>query len=130
SCGCLDAVQQGIEIERGAAPDVGAAGGKESVCGRSALVAQYAEKRPLRIELGGVTKLAESLARNAVDAHAGPQRALAIAGIGHLAEQRDHAQFLEQHAVEGDLVEAIENVACGARRAVPMHRIDLNQNRV
>ena len=38
--------------------------------------------------------------------------------------------LLEQHAVEGDLVEAIENVARGARRAVPMHRIDLNENRV
>ena len=38
--------------------------------------------------------------RDAVDAHPGPLRALAVAGIGDLPQQRDHAQFLQQHGVE------------------------------
>jgi hypothetical protein len=33
-----------------------------------------------------------------------------VTGIGDLPKQRDHAQFLQQHGVERDLIEAIENI--------------------
>src|ERR1700749_3596850 len=42
----------------------------------SPLIAQQAEELPFRVELGGSAELGQHLARNAVDTHAGPLRAL------------------------------------------------------
>jgi hypothetical protein len=45
-----------------------------------------------------------------VDAHAGPLRALAVAGIAGLPKQGDHAQFLQQDRIEGHLIQPVENL--------------------
>jgi hypothetical protein len=50
----------------------------------SPLIAQQGEEFPFRVELGGSAELGQYLARDAVDAHAGPLRALAVARIGDL----------------------------------------------
>ena len=52
----------------------------------------------------------------------GPARAFAASGIGHLAQQRDHAQLLHQRRIERHFVEPIEDLArpcaaCPAARA-------------
>ena len=51
-------------------------------------------------------------------------------GCRHLAQQRDHAQLLDQHRVERHLVEAVEDVARRARHARPLHRVDRDEDRV
>ena len=51
-------------------------------------------------------------------------------GIGDLAQQRDHAQFLHQRRIEGNLVEPIEDLGRRARRVRPLARIDLDQDGV
>ena len=53
-----------------------------------------------------------------------------MAGIGDLAHHRDHPQFLEQHRVERDLVETVEDVAGAARRAGPLDGIDGDEDGV
>lgn len=57
----------------------------------AAFVAQHAKKAPFGIELGGIAKVGHRRAGDAVDAHSRPSSALAIAGIGHLPQHRDHA---------------------------------------
>src|SRR5262249_49662390 len=42
----------------------------------------------------------------------------------------DHSQFFDEWRIEGDFVQAIQDVACGFRCAGPMDWIDLYQNRV
>jgi hypothetical protein len=65
---------------------------------------------PFRVELGGSAELCQHLVRNAVDTHAGPLRALAVARIGDLPKQGDHAQLLQQSRVEGHLIQSVENL--------------------
>src|SRR5664279_3831427 len=50
----------------------------------SPLRVQEREELPFRIELGGGAKLGQHLASDAVDTHAGPLRAFAVAWIGDL----------------------------------------------
>ena len=76
----------------------------------SPLIAQQGEEFPFRVELGGRAELRQYLARNAVDAHAGPLRALAVARIGDLPKQGDHAQLFQQNRVEGHLIQPVENL--------------------
>ena len=76
----------------------------------SPLIPQQGEEFPFRVELGGRAELRQYLARNAVDAHAGPLRALAVARLGDLPKQGDHAQLLEQHRVKGHFIESVENL--------------------
>jgi hypothetical protein len=83
------------------------------------------KKSPFGIELRGVAEVHHHVAGDMADAHLRPQRALAGAGIGDLAQQRDHAQLLQQHGVERDLVQPVEDVARRVRRARPLDRIDL-----
>ena len=63
-----------------------------------------------------------------MNAHACPEGALGIAGVGDLPQQRNHAQFLQQNRIEGDLVEAIENVPGGSWRARALDGVDLHEN--
>ena len=71
---------------------------------------QQGEEFPFRVELGGGAELGQHLARDAVDAHAGPLRALAVARIGDLPKQGDHAQLLQQNRIEGHLIQPVENL--------------------
>jgi hypothetical protein len=50
----------------------------------SPFIVQQGEECPFRVELGGRTEPGQHLARDAVDTHAGPLRALAIARISDL----------------------------------------------
>ena len=86
-------------------------------------IAQHAQKVAFGVVLGGITEVGHRRADNAVDAHSGPPSALAFAGIGHRAQDRDHAQFLQQGGIEGNLVQTVEDVACGTRRAQSLDRI-------
>ena len=63
------------------------------------------------IHLRGRAEVDQHIAHDSMRAHSRPTRALACPGIGHLAHQRDHAQLLHQCGVEGDLVQAIEDLA-------------------
>jgi hypothetical protein len=47
--------------------------------GPSPLIVQQRKEFPFRVELGGSAELGQHLARDAVDAHAGPLCALAVA---------------------------------------------------
>ena len=94
------------------------------------LVAQVAEEGPFGIELGGIAEIDHGRTADPVQAHRGPEGALAVARIGDLAQQGDHTQFLEQRGVEGDLVLAVEDVAGRARDAGALDRIDLDQDGV
>ena len=76
----------------------------------SPLIAQQGEEFPFRVELGGSAELGQYLARNAVDAHAGLLRALAVARIGDLPKQGHHAQLLQQNRVKGHFIQSVENL--------------------
>lgn len=66
----------------------------------SPLIVQQREEFPFRVELGGGAELGKHVAGDAVDAHARPLRALAVARIGDLPKHGDHAQLLEQNRVK------------------------------
>src|SRR5690606_29782977 len=106
-----------VDVDGRASAELRAMLGQEGLGGPPPLVAQHGEKRPFAVELGGIAERNHHLARDPMDAHAGPRGALAIARIGGFAEQRDHAQLLQQHGIERDLVETIEDIARRARRA-------------
>ena len=59
-----------------------------------------------------------------------PARAFASARIGDLAQDRDQSQLLHQRRIERDLVQAVEDLACRARNAGTLDRIDLNEHRI
>jgi hypothetical protein len=63
-------------------------------------------------------------------AHLRPEPALAVAGIGDLAQERHHPQLLQHHGVERDLVQAVQDVGRAARDARALDRVDRNENRV
>ena len=45
-------------------------------------------------------------------------------------ERHDHPQFLQQHGVEGDLVDAVQDIACRAWGARALDRVDLHHDRI
>ena len=102
--------------------------GLQKDLGRSSpLIAQQGEEFPFRVELGGGTELGQHFARDNVDTHGGPLRALAVARIGDLSKQGHHAQLLQQDRVEGHLIQPVENLRGGAWRFFAFDRIDLNE---
>src|SRR5262245_4238520 len=125
-----DAFQQLVEIEGGAQAEVAAMLLQECIGGAPPFLAQHAQEAPFGVKLGGVAQRDHHVAGDAVDAHLRPLGVLGMVGLRDLAQQRDHAQLLQQHGVERDLVEAIENVAGGARRAGALDRIDLDDDGV
>ena len=78
---------QDIKIQSGAASKIRCMALQKDLRRPSPLIAQQGEEFPFRVELGGSAKLGQHLARNAVDTHAGPLRALAVARIGDLPKQ-------------------------------------------
>jgi len=94
------------------------------------LVAQHAEKVPFGDQLRGRAQFRHHLARDAMDAHFGPPRALPVAGIRGLAQQGDHAQLLEQHSVERDFVEPVHDLGRRPWRARALDGINLDEYRV
>ena len=83
----------------------------------AALVAQHARRTPIR-HSASTTRRARPCTSLMIRWMRIPaQRAPSpCAGVGDLAQQRHHAQFLHQRRVEGHLVEPVEDVARGARR--------------
>ena len=54
-------------------------------------------------------------------AHRAPSPAT---GVGDLAQQRNHTQFFHQRGVEGNFVQAIEDLPRRTRRALSFDRVD------
>ena len=97
----------------------------------AALVAQHAEERPLGEELGGIAEVEHDVARDAVDAHLRPHRALARA--------RDRPTCRSSAATRSSLISvALKAISFSRlwisravlRRARPLDRVDLHQDRV
>src|SRR4051794_16947549 len=120
-----DAFQQFVEIEARAPAQVLVVVGQECLRRAPPLVAQHGQELPLGVELGGIAKSDHDVAGDAVDPHVRPFGALAIVAVCDLPQQGDHPQLLQQHGIERDLVESVEDVAGRARRARALHRIDL-----
>src|ERR1700730_9416605 len=66
-----DILQQGVEIQGGASPEIQCMRLQKDLRGPSPLIVQQGEEFPFRVELGGRAELGQHLARDAVDAHAG-----------------------------------------------------------
>ncbi len=88
--------QQHVEVGGGALAEILAMRGEECVGAAAPFLLQHAHETPLGIEFRGGAEVGELVSPDAVRAHAGPARALAVSGIRHLTQQRDHAQFLHQ----------------------------------
>src|SRR5262249_11328446 len=125
-----DALEQLVEVQRGASAEILVVRAQECVTGATSLVAQHAQEFPFGVELRRVAEVDHHLAGDAVDAHLRPFGALAIFRLGDMAQQSDHAQLFQQHGVERNLVDPAENVAGRARQPRPLDRVDLNENRV
>src|SRR4029077_8906615 len=111
-----------------AAPEIQCMRLQKDLCGPSPLIVQQAKEFPFRVELGGSAELGQHLARDAVDAHAGPLRSLAVAWISDLPKQGDHAQLLQQNGIEGYFIQTVENLGRRARASFTLDRVDLNEN--
>src|SRR4030088_23198 len=104
--------EQRVEIGGGVLSDILAVGCEECVGALAPLFLQQRNELPLGVELRRRTEVRERVAHNPVRAHSGPARAFAVSGGRHLAQQRDHAQFLHQWRVEGDFIEPVEDLVC------------------
>src|SRR6185437_13863475 len=93
-------------------------------------VAQHGEEGPFRVKLGRVAEIEHDVAGDAVNTHVRPSRTLVVGGVSNLAEKSDHPQLLQEHGVEGDFIETVENLARGAQNARSFDRIDLHKNGV
>ena len=113
----LDLFQQDIEIQSGAAPEVGCVVLQKDLRGSSPLIVQQGKEFPFRVELGGGAELGQHLARDAMDAHARPLCAFAVAWIGDLPQQAIMRSSLQQDGAEGNLIQTVENVRGRARRS-------------
>ena len=109
-------------------PEIVPSAVEESLRRMAPVIAQQAEEIPLGNQLRGGVEFRHDFVTDVVDAHFGPFPALIIAGVGDPPQQGDHAQFLDQHCVKRDLIEAIEDVACCAWRALALDRIDWNDD--
>ena len=69
-------LQQHVEVQGGAAPEIQCMRLQKDLRGSSPLIVQQRKEFPFRVELGRGAELGQQLARDAVDAHAGPLRAL------------------------------------------------------
>jgi hypothetical protein len=85
------ALEQQIQIERRALSQILDVRRQEGLGRPATLVSQHAQKIPLGVELRGVAQIGHLLARDPVDPHVGPSRALAVARFGDLTQERDHA---------------------------------------
>src|SRR5579863_10026740 len=65
-----------------------------------------------------------------MNTHLGPVAPLGAPRIRNLAQQRDHAQFLQQRSVERDFVQPVEDFARGAWRARSVEWIDGDEKSV
>jgi hypothetical protein len=95
-----------------------------------ALIVQESEELPFSIELRGGAKFGQHLASDAVDSHACPLRAFAVARIGDSPKERHHAQLLQENSIEGHLIQPVENLRGGARWFLAFNRVDRNENSV
>src|SRR6516225_247207 len=124
------ALEQLVEVEGGASAQIVVMDAQECVTRAPPLVAQHAQEFPLGVEFRRIAELYHHVAGDAVDAHVRPFGVLGIIWLCNLAQQGDHAQLFQQHGIERDLVEPVENVAGRARQPWPFDRIDLNENRI
>src|ERR1051326_3112434 len=122
-------LEEDVQVDRRALADAVAVGREERLVGAAALVAQHAQEIPFGVELRRCAQPGQHLAGDEMNAHLGPVASLGAAGVGDLAQQRDHAQLLEQRGVERDLVEPVEDLARAGRRAGPLDRVDGDEQR-
>jgi hypothetical protein len=73
-------------------------------------IPQHGQELPFRVELGGIAEFGHGFAGHPMNPHAGPLRPFGVARLRELPQQRDHAKLFEQHRIEGDLVQAVEDV--------------------
>src|SRR6202521_3804537 len=123
-----------FEVEGGALADGGEVLLEKLVGGVAADVAQQQEERALDRELGARGELLHLLAGDdAVQARPAEARLAAPAqeaAVDELAHEADGAEFREQRGVEGDLIDAVEDIARRLRRVFAFHRIGLHQQNV
>jgi len=100
-------LQQHVEIQGGAAPEIGCVRFQKGLRGPSPLIVQQGEEFPFSIELGGSAELGHHLARDPVDSHAGPLGTFAVARIRDFPKHRDHAQFFQQNGVERHFIHTV-----------------------
>src|SRR5262245_35089007 len=87
-----DALEQLVEVEGGASPQIVVVGSQECVTRAPPLVAQHAQKCPLGVELRRIAELYHHVAGDVVDAHVRPFSALGIGRLGNLAQQGHQAE--------------------------------------
>src|SRR5882757_2275918 len=104
--------QQHVDIGGRALAKIVTVRGEECVGALAPLFLEQRNECPLGVELRRCAEVRERVGHDPVRAHSGPARAFALSGIGNLAQQRDHAQFLHQRRVKGNLVEAVEDFVC------------------
>src|SRR6267378_6269709 len=63
-----------------------------------------------------------------MSSHVRPARAFTLSWICSLPQQRNHAQFLHERRVEGNFVEAVQNISCRLRCLPALLWIDLDQD--
>src|ERR1700693_1424954 len=123
-----------LQVEGGALADGGEVLLEKLVGGVATDVAEQQEERALDGELGARGELLhvisgdDAVQSGAVDARlAAPAQK---AAVDELADHADGAEFRQQRGVEGDLVDAVEDIARRLRRVFAFHRIGLHQKDV
>ncbi len=105
--------------------------GQPILCGGASEIAQFGQERPVRVGLGVGGKVAHRLLPvDAMQVGANVGGPFQGAAIEQPDDEIHGAEFAEQSAVEGDLVEAILDFDRGARRRVALDRIDLDNDRI
>src|ERR1700740_158514 len=94
-------LKQHVEIGGRTLSQVPRMGGKKSVGATAPLLLEHADELPFDIELRGSAERNQFVGPDPVGSHPGPARTFAMTWIGHLLQQRDHAQFLHKRRVEG-----------------------------
>src|SRR5215213_4150303 len=74
-------LQHAFDVQGGTAAEIVPVRLEEALRAPPAFVAQEQEEIPLRVELRGVSEFQQFRGGDPVDAHPGPERALAIAGV-------------------------------------------------
>src|SRR5579859_4330197 len=122
--------EQDVEVSGRPSAEIITMACKEFIGAAASLLLEQRDERAFGIQLRRRAELREPIALDRVRPHPGPTCAFATARIGHLAQQRNHAQLLHERRIEGNLVEPVQDLGCGARRVGALARIDLDQDGV
>src|SRR5262245_25845277 len=101
------ALQQAVDVECRASSEVIAVRFEKALRCAATFISQHAEEGPFGIQLGRRTEPDQQIASYDVDAHSRPVIDLPVVRRSELAQERHHAQFLEQHGVERHFVQTV-----------------------